>query len=200
MRQTSLTTLFKNHAIELQKNINTSIPGSVIAFNSTTQLAQIQIGVKTVLATGENVEIAPLIECPVCFQGGKDFTLEFQIDKGCEGIIIFSQRSIEDWMNEGGISNQNIFRFHDINDAMFIPGIRSNPNVINNFSNDGIRIRNNDSTSYFWLKKDGTAEIKATTINIDGTIINNGTDITNHTHSQANDSAGNTEQNTGGMI
>ncbi len=199
-KATTLSELLKTYILEIKKTLNTAIPGSIIAFDPDTQLAQVQIGINTVLHNGKQITIAPLVECPVCFQGGKNFTLEFQIDTGDEGLIIFSQRAIDDWSNQGGPVNQNVVRFHNINDAMFIPGIRSNPNAIKSHANNGIRIRNNDASSYFWLKNDGTGAIKVSTLNVDGVIINNGTNVTTHTHSQPNDSGGNTEQDTGEMI
>ena len=43
---------------------------------------------------------------------------------------------------------------------MFVPGIRSLGNVISDFSNDGVRLRNGDASQYVWLKSDGSVIIK----------------------------------------
>lgn len=159
MTQTAtLTELTKRTFFEMMKDVATSIPGHVIAFDPVKQLAQIQIGVIRKDVKGVRFEPPPLIEVPVYFAGGSQFFMEHQIDPLDEGVILFSQRCIDGWSTTGGIANNPIMRFHDLNDAMFLPGLRSQPNVISDFSNNGVRIRNNDGSQYFWLKSDKTIE------------------------------------------
>lgn len=165
---------------ELMKDVATSIPGHFLAFDPATQLAQIQIGVQKVDINGNTFEPSPLIECPVAFIGGSQYTTEHQIDPGDECWIFFSQRCIDGWNETGGVADNPIMRFHNINDAAVLPGFRSQPNIIQGFSNNGYRIRNADGTQYFWLKNDGTIECKTEsntfTMQPDGTsTLTNGT-------------------------
>jgi hypothetical protein len=73
-------------------------------------------------------------------------------------------------------------RFHDMSDAVFLPGIRSQPNVLPSFENNGIRLRNADASHYVWLKNNGTIETSNGNGNItmapDGTVNINGAIIT----------------------
>jgi hypothetical protein len=173
---------------ELVKEISTSIPGHVIAFDPLTQLAQVQIGVVGVKRDETTFDRPPLIEVPVTFIGDSEFIVEHQIVEGTEGAIFFSQRCIDGWVNTGGIAENPIMRFHDINDAHFSPGLRSQPNAITDFKNDGIRLRNKSGDSYMWLKKDGTAEFKVTKLKVLGAIestgdmIAAGVSVVNHAH------------------
>ena len=160
----TLTELFKRSHRELMKSVATSITGHVIAFDPQTQHAQIQIGVQRIDVNGTVFTPAPLIQVPVVFIGGAEYFQEHQIDVGCEGIIYFSQRCIDGWKTTGGVADNPILRFHDLQDAMFVPGLRSQPNVIANHANDGIRWRNKDGTHYVWLKNDGTIETTNGTI------------------------------------
>jgi hypothetical protein len=105
---------------------------------------------------------------------GGDYIVEAQIDPGTEGIIFFSQRCIDAWNDTGGVANIPILRFHDFSDAYFLPGLRSQPNVVSGHANNGIRLRNKDGTKYIWLKNDGTADITVDTLNITADIIHNG--------------------------
>lgn len=155
----NLTELVKRSFVEMMKDIGTSIPGHIVAFDASTQLAQIQIGIQRKDVKGVSFEPAPLIEVPVYFAGGS-YVLEHQIEPNDEGVIIFSQRCIDAWVNTGGVAENPIMRFHDFSDAMFLPGLRSQPNKIESFSNDGIRLRNADASHYIWLKNDGTMELK----------------------------------------
>jgi hypothetical protein len=159
---------------EHQKIINTSIPGYLVSFEPTSQLAQLQIGIKRVDTEGKSSQAPVIIECPVHFPGGQ-FSVEYELAQGDEGLIVFSQRCIDSWIDTGGVAENPILRLHDINDAMFIPGVRSEKNAMSNFQNNGIRLRNADGTQFIWLKNDGTGEItlSSLTINADTTI--NGT-------------------------
>lgn len=162
-----MTELIKRSFIEMMKDIGTSIPGQIIAFDPETQLAQLQIAIQGV-AEGNPFTHQPLIECPVYFSGGSDFFIEHEVQPGDEGIILFSQRCIEAWQNSGGIAENPTLRFHDFSDAYFLPGLRSEPNAISSFSNDGVKIRNKDGDRYIWLKGDGSAEIKVSSLTLDG--------------------------------
>lgn len=196
---------------ENQKTVNTSIPGYLVSFEPTSQLAQLQIGIKRVDIEGKSSQAPVIIECPVHFPGGK-FSVEYELAQGDEGLIVFSQRCIDSWIDTGGVAENPILRLHDINDAMFIPGIRSEKNAMTNFQNNGIRLRNADGSQFIWLKNDGTGEmtLSSLTINanttINGTVNStgegtfNGIAVSTHTHPQANDSGGNTEQDTGPPI
>lgn len=183
MSTASQTELFKRAFKEMMKDIGTSIPGHVLSFDSGPQLAQIQIGVKRIDTDGNLYTPAPLIECPVQFAGA-DYLIEHELSPGNEGIIIFSQRCIDGWVNTGGVANNPILRFHDFSDAYFIPGLRSQPNKITAFGNNGIRMRNAAGDQYVWLKNNGDVEIKAANVNIESTsLTHNGTNVGDtHTH------------------
>lgn len=142
---------------ELMKGVNTSIPGHIVTFNPANQLAQIQIGLERNLVTG-GVQIPRVIEdVPVHFAGG-DYTLEFEVGQGTEGVIFFSQRCIDGWKNSGGVASNPLARFFDMQDCYFVPGVRSQPNAIQGFQNNGIRIRNKSGNQFAWLKNDGSID------------------------------------------
>ena len=174
------TELFKTAFREMAKSVGTSIPGHITGFDKDTQLAQVQIGIEQVDVNGKRFEPAPLIEVPVYVYGGA-FSVECQIDNGTEGLIIFSQRCIDGWVDTGGIAKNPILRFHDFSDAFFLPGMRSQPNKITSFENNGVRLRNEDGSKYIWLKNDGTADITVTTLNITGNIVHTGDQSTTGT-------------------
>lgn len=175
---TKLTEFTKRTFIEMMKDVGTSIPGHFLAFNPDTQLAQIQIGVVGIDVEGKTFTHPPIIECPVAFLGGSQYFIEHQIDPGDECLIIFSQRYIDAWVNTGGVAQQDIVRFHDFSDAAILPGLRSQPNKISSFENNGVRLRNKAGDKFIWLKNDGTAEITVDTLKINGDIEHIGTQNT----------------------
>lgn len=162
---------------ELNKSLYTSIPGHVLAFDPKLQRAQIQIGIIRVDINGAEFNPPPIVDVPVQFPGD-GFCMEFQIDPNCEGMVLFSQRCIDAWKSTGGVANNPEARFHDINDAMFVPGVRSQGNVIQGFSNNGVKLRNKAGTQYAWLKNDGSIDLNNgkghVTIGADGIVNING--------------------------
>lgn len=165
MKKAELTRLMKRSFVEMMKDVGTSTPGHILAFDPDTQTAQVQIGIVRRLVNGQTFEPTPVVEVPVYMPGG-DYCIETQIDPGNEGVIMFSQRCIDAWMQTGGVAEVPVMRFHDFSDAMFLPGLRSKPNAISDFKNDGIRMRNKAGDQYVWLKGDGSVEIHATSVNI----------------------------------
>lgn len=141
------------------KDTFTSVPGYVVAFNAATQRAQVQIGIVRVDIDGAIFEIPPIVDVPVSFPGD-DYVLEYEIKPGCEGDIHFSQRCMDGWKQTGGIAANPVARFHNKQDAKFIPGIRSLTNAIANFANNGVRIRDASGNRYVWIKNDNTLVVK----------------------------------------
>lgn len=149
---------------EMMKGVATSSPGHILAFDPVTQLAQVQIGVTRVDLNGATFDPPTIIETPVYFPGG-DYHVEYQIDPDCEGDILFSQRCIDGWIQTGGVAANPIGRFHDPQDAFFLPGFRSLPNKLPAFQNNGIRLSNKAGTQYAWLKNDNTITMNNGVVN-----------------------------------
>lgn len=152
--------VFSNNFREMMKGINTSIPGHFIIFSDgDLQRAQVQIGVERVDINGATFAPPPIIDVPVLFPGGK-FLLEYQLEYGDEGLIFFSQRCVDGWKQTGKIGQNPIGRFFEKQDAFFIPGFRPQSSAIQGYSNNGIRIRNQDGSQFVWLKNDGSIHLE----------------------------------------
>lgn len=174
------TELLRRAFIEMMKGVCTSIPGHILTFDPDSQLAQVQVGIVRVDTNDAVFEVGPIIETPVYFPGG-DYCVEYQIDPGCEGDILFSQRCVDGWIQSGGVAANPIGRFHDMQDAFFLPGFRSKPNALPDFQNNGVRLRNREGTQFAWLKNDGSIMIENGAGHIrmatDGTVTINGATI-----------------------
>ena len=176
-RQDVLNQLISNY----QKQIFTAIPGYFVAFTDQThQRAQVQIGVQRVDIYGSVFNPPPVADVPVVFPGG-DYALEYELQNGAEGLIVFSQRCVDGWKQSGGVGVNPVARFHHPQDAFFIPGARSLKTAMTDFQNNGIRLRDKAGTSYIWLKNDTSTQLKnpngSVTLGADGTVNANGTTI-----------------------
>ncbi len=144
------------------KDVGTSVPAIVLNFDSSKQLATIQIAIQGVGADGKSFEQPPILSVPVYFAGGGGFSIQHKIQAGDEGIALFSQRAIDSFISKGAGQPNPILRFHDFTDAMFFSGLRSTPNKISNFNTDGIGIYKDDGSQKISIKSDGTIEITTT--------------------------------------
>lgn len=166
----------------LKDNVRTSIPGHVLSFDPVSQLAEVQIGLMLEDRQGATTERRPIIHVPVQFWGAAGGTLECRVASGTEGTLLFSQECIDSWVDQGGVAVKSEPRRFSINDAYFMPGIRSIPGAITGFANNGIRLRNNSGSMYAWLKDDASISLSNgsgfITIAADGTVNINGVTIT----------------------
>lgn len=173
--------LIRDSFLELMKGVSTCIPGHILTFDPATQLAQVQVGIQRVDINGAAFSVPPIIQVPVHFPGG-DYCVEYQIDPGCEGLIHFSQRCVDGWLQAGGIAANPIGRFFSAQDAFFAPGYRPLPDAIPSFQNNGVRLRNRAGTQSAWLKNDGSISLENgagyVRIAADGTVTINGATIT----------------------
>ena len=80
---------------------------------------------KETVGKAKDQDMPPLHDVPVQFSSGGGFTITHPIKKDDEGIAIFSARCIDNWHEKGDVQPQAWERWHDLSDAMYIPGIRS---------------------------------------------------------------------------
>ena len=146
-----------------------SLPGKVLTFNAREQLAQVQCGVQ-LIDDGQPVTITPIDNVPVIFPGDGSYHLWHQVGEGTEGLIHFSQRAIDDWLEQGGPAAPTDKRMLSVEDAFFVPGARSKPGAISSFTNDGIGIGSNDGTQYVHVASDGSIQAtdSVSTVTMDG--------------------------------
>lgn len=157
MNKTPLHTLLTTAINNALKGVYTSQVGHIVAFNPTNQRAQVQIGVQRINLDGTMHNPPVIDDVPVLFLGGVAH-VEFEVNPNDEGLLIFPQRNIDGWKQTGGIAANPTPRIMQMQDCVFIHGIRSLTQVIQGFANDGIRLRHGEN--YVWIKRDGTIESK----------------------------------------
>ena len=136
------------------QGVYTSIPGIISSFDKDQQTVRVIPAIKAVkTVNGEKqlLKLPELIEVPVCFPSSNSskFSLTHPIQKGDECLLVFSMRSIDNWYEFGGFQGPVepvTPRSHNISDAICIMAPHSLGNVISNFQDDCIEIRNEDRT------------------------------------------------------
>ncbi len=131
-----------------QAQIHTSMPGVIVSYNPTTMTAVVQPalqGIRTLMdGTRQPVTISPIQDVPVHFPGGGGHIFTFPVQRGDECLIMFSERSIDNWHQHGGVQQPSDWRMHDINDAFVLVGTRSQPAVPGDVSGGAVQMRSDD--------------------------------------------------------
>lgn len=97
------------------------LPAKVIAYNRTTNRAQVQPLISVISTANEVVQRAQIASVPVFQYGGAGFVLSFPVKTGDTGWIKANDRDISLFKQTDQISPPNTWRLHDFADAMFFP-------------------------------------------------------------------------------
>lgn len=110
--------------IEMDKlELNTCLPAIVKAYDSVKQTCTVQPSMKRTTIAGEVSSRAEIEDVPVVFPRSGAYGFTVPITVGDSVMLIFSQRSLDDWIDNGGEVEVTDYRLHDINDAIAIPGL-----------------------------------------------------------------------------
>lgn len=112
-------------------SLRTCLPGEVTEYNHDEQKASVQPAVDFRYLDPETEEMVfetpPVVpNCPVAFPSAAGFSFTFPLKPGDSVILVFSERSMDEWLSQGGTGHQPAdSRRYDLSDAIVIPGGRS---------------------------------------------------------------------------
>ena len=115
----------------------------------------------------QNVKEFPPIYAKVLYNGWKDTRIEYPIEVGTEGILLFCDREIESWFINGDINPLAYERNHEYTDALFIAGLHSIPNMVE-FVQDCLNFVYKNTSMQM---RDNAININSGNITIDGTTL-----------------------------
>lgn len=205
-------------------NLWTALPCiiSAVDFGANTVSAQPAIKGTTTNPNGstQSVNLPMLVDVPLVFPTAGGYSITFPVAVGDECLVIFASRCIDGWWQSGGVQEAMEFRMHDLSDGFAIIGTRSQARTITDWNTSNLQIRSDDHSTFIEVDKTGKVNITAPTsmtlttptanftgnVNVTGTltattdVIGGGKSLKNHTHPQAADSGGDTQQNTGAPL
>ena len=114
------------------QGVDDMLPAQVIAYNRTTNTAQVQPLISIVTTGNTILNRAPVMSVPVYRFGGGNAVISFNLNPGDYGWLKANDRDISQFKQLWAMSPPNTARKHDFADAMFFPdkmtGITINPN------------------------------------------------------------------------
>lgn len=127
-----LTRAIERGAAELR----VSMPGRIESFDPQTQTADVKPLLKdSVFDSGEEVvESLPVVPgVPVQFAGGGDFAHTFPVKQGDLCFLVFSDRNLDRWFENGGDTDPVELSRHVITNAVAILGVRDKNAALSEF-------------------------------------------------------------------
>lgn len=106
-------------------------------------------------------QISNVQDVPIHFMSGGDGDSKVvhthPVAKGDEGIYVCGSRGCDNWSVSGGFQDPMSPRMHNLSDAMFIPGVRSDPNKIKNYNPGASELRSNHPKGAHYQRFDAKA-------------------------------------------
>ena len=176
--------------------LRVSMPGIIQSFDPIAITCTVQPAISGQVADElGNLKSSPLpllLDVPVVFPRGGGCTLTFPVKSGDECLVIFSDRCIDFWWQNGGIQEPVDPRQHDLSDAFALVGPQSQAQKISAISTTAVELRSDDSDTKISLnpstgKITGTApggfDLNGLQILPDGRLqLVDGTIVDKHTH------------------
>lgn len=171
MADNSVVTEAGNFALQFARmaaSMRCAMPGTIESFDYATQRASVIPGVKLKIVLGKDVKYVELpvipnvpVVIPYGFQG--KVALTHPIDSGDPCMLIFSDRAIDNYLQSGKAEMPGTTesedttspRAHHLSDAMCIPGLVADPQVLPEWNKDHIELRDFDRKHFISLGADG---------------------------------------------
>ena len=128
--------------------LRVSMPGIIQSFDPNTLTCTVQPALTGQIADAlGNFKSAPLpllVDVPVVFPRGGGCTLTFPIQEGDDCLVVFSDRCIDFWWQNGGVQEPVDPRQHDLSDAFALVGPMSQVQKISAVNMNAVELRSDD--------------------------------------------------------
>ena len=105
------------------KAVHTDIPGEIQSYDESTKKATVKPLIKLRTNQDDILTIPPIDNVPVMMFIVKGFALDFPLEKGDGGLIIFAEEGIGDFLNGKVEVTADDFSRFNLTDAIFLPGL-----------------------------------------------------------------------------
>ncbi|ENK7105493.1 TPA: hypothetical protein J5G23_003484 [Escherichia coli] len=147
-RSGDLAETFKSERDTTKNQIRVALPGIVQSFDPDAVTAVVQPAIRSVETDNDGNRVTKnyplLVDVPVIFPRGGGCTLTFPVKAGDECLVIFADRCIDFWWQNGGVQEPVDDRVHDLSDAFCIVGPQSQVQKISGISTSAVELRSDD--------------------------------------------------------
>jgi hypothetical protein len=105
--------------------IHTALPGHVTEYDATKQRASVKPQLKKNFLDGTELSLPVITDVPVVFPRTAKASLTFPVEQGDKVLLVFSERSLEEYLSLGTETKPQDRRKFDLSDAIAILGLYS---------------------------------------------------------------------------
>lgn len=130
--------------------LKVAMPGVIESFDPDSVTASVRPAIRGYDGGTEDdgwIELPLLVDVPVIFPRGGGCTLTFPVKAGDECLLIFADRCIDFWWQNGGVQKPVDLRMHDLSDAFAIVGPQSQAHKISGISTSSVELRSDDGAT-----------------------------------------------------
>ncbi|WP_028715482.1 Gp138 family membrane-puncturing spike protein [Pantoea ananatis] len=159
--------------------LRVSMPGIIESFDPIACTCSVQPALKGQVADDlgkfKSAPLPVLVDIPVIFPRGGGCTITFPVKAGDECLVVFSDRCIDFWWQNGGVQDPVDPRQHDLSDAFAFVGPQSQAQKISGISTTSVQVRTDDGSSFIELMQGGNVNITTPLLTVNGNVQVNGT-------------------------
>ncbi|EJI3745661.1 translation initiation factor IF-2 [Escherichia coli] len=186
LRPVDDTEIFDLNYERARSGLRVSLPGTIKSFDPESVTCEVELSTFGLSATakrgstsvdrikGEDGYYPVIQDIPVVFPRGGGCTLTFPVKAGDECLVIFSDRCIDFWWQNGETQNTSRTRSHSFSDAFVIPGPQSQAKKISSISTSAAQLRTDDGSAFVEVAADGAVTITSPQITLNGPVQVNG--------------------------
>lgn len=165
-------------ADSVSASLRVALPGIIQSFDPQAVTCVVQPAIKGSVRDANNkltsLTLPLLVDVPVVFPRGGGYSITFPIRKGDECLLLFSDRCIDFWWQNGKVQEAVDPRQHDLSDAFALVGPQSQAQKIGQISTDALQLRTDDGSAFIELKHSGEVTMTTPLLTVNGDIAVNG--------------------------
>ena len=148
----------------------TATPARIESYDASDQRATVLPLLQRATASGELVSPGPITNVPVQWPRGGGFAITLPLAAGDVGLLICSDRSLDRWLDAGGVVDPQSRRHHAMTDAVFVPGLHhwgdpiAQPTGVD--LSEDVVIAKEDGDCWVSIRADGEVRIKGSAVRI----------------------------------
>jgi len=158
----SLATVICQAVSSIMSGVHTCMPGQIHSYDSTFAKADVLPLLNRTFYNGDVVTMPIITNVPVIWPRTSEGAITFPLSKGDGVLLVFAERSIDEWLSSGKQVTPADGRSYDLSDAIAIAGCFDFSTSLSLPNNDDFQIVFNENT--IKIKRDGTVEIKGNNI------------------------------------
>jgi hypothetical protein len=119
----SVASAIKDFVKGMLAGIHTCMPGEIVSYDYTKQKATVKPLLKRSYVDGTTASYPVINDVPVVFPRSGGASLTFPVVVGDTVMLLFSERTMDLWLNKGTESISLVERQFSLNDAIAVPGL-----------------------------------------------------------------------------